>query len=269
VSNVFNSGTVETNTWATPGAPETLLAVNATLTYDEVLNEYITQPGLNARTEWVLTFPTKRFHSDKLGKGFLPSIFTDGNPDPIPPFTRSWYYTVDGGAVDDRFFACEDITISFYGREEETETIETGPPIVSPPPPSGTPDLFQLCREANVVRFAADDEVPATSEILGEPLRDDPFGALSYTNFELPFTEGWAKFDFGTVPSISSVSEDERRSLPSLDATPREVLGLPVIGFNVTTYTNGDLGEGVLANYGGTFDHRGSRQFVNSGAGID
>ena len=41
------------------------------------------------------------------------------------------------------------------------------------------------------------------------------------------------------------------------------VEGLPVIGFDVTTFSNGTLEGGtVLSNYGGTFKHRGTRSTV-------
>ena len=257
-SIVFNSGALETNQW---NASTPVLAVNAALTYDELMNEYITDTAVNARTEWVLTFPTKRFHSDALGKG----LASAGNP--IPPFTRTWYFTVDEGAVDRRFFGCEDMSIRFWDREETEPSPGTSGPIVSPPPPDQAPDLFQLCREANVVRFSSGDEVPSETEILAEVQREDPFTPLSYTNFGLPYQSGWAKFDFGTVPGSSPIASTTpvRRSVPSEDATPRQALGLPVIGFGVTTYTNGATADGVLSNYGGTYNHKGTRSFVNSG----
>ncbi|NDY94974.1 hypothetical protein [Wenzhouxiangella limi] len=258
-SFVFDNGALENNQWdsTTP-----VLALNAALTLDQVLNEYVTDADINARTEWVMTFPTRRFHVDALGKGLI-----DPGDDAIPPFTRTWFYTVDDGAVDRRFFACEDMSISFWDREEQTEGIDVGPPIVSPPPPEQAPDLFQLCAEANVIRFASDDSLPDATEILGEPLRESPFRSLGYTNFELPFDSGWARFELGAIPSNSGVFEDNdgvRRSVSSTDG--RQVFGLPVVGFGVTTYTNGDAGAGVLANYGGTYQHRGTRAFVDSGA---
>ena len=59
-SNVFVNGTVESINW-TAGTP---LAVNATLTLAELMNEYTLNAAVGGRTEWVLTFPTKRFHVD-------------------------------------------------------------------------------------------------------------------------------------------------------------------------------------------------------------
>ena len=252
-SIVFNQGALEIDQW---DAQTPVLALNAALTYDQLMNEYITSADINARTEWVMTLPTKRFHTDALGKGFA----TPGNP--VPPFTRTWYYDVLDGEIDRRFFACEDMSIDFWDREEQQPAPGTDGPIVSPPPPDPAPDLFQLCREANVVRFSSNGDVPDATEILGEPLRDAPFSALSYTNFELPYDSGWAMFNLGTLPPNSTVAVDERRSVPSENG--RQVLGLPVVGFGVTTYTNGATAGGVLANYGGTFQHRGTRVFESA-----
>jgi len=42
-----------------------------------------------------------------------------------------------------------------------------------------------------------------------------------------------------------------------------DYVGLPVIGFQATTVSNSTLvvdGQNVLSNYGGTFNHRGSRR---------
>ena len=258
-SFVFDNGVLETQTWDVP-----LFALNATLTLDRLMNEYLTDPELNARTEWVLTFPTKRFHTDAATQA-------DVTPEnPIPPFTRTWHLNED----DELVYACEDLSFRFWDREEapyptEAPTPGDRPPIVSPAPPTPVaPDpevnLFQLCAEANVIRFGSGDDLPEFSELLGEPLRDG--SSLGYTNFDLPFADGWVNFDLTTVDPDSPIAEDtpRRTSLPSQEGDVVE--GLPVIGFAVTGYSNGALASGVLANYGGTFTHRGSRSIIASPA---
>jgi hypothetical protein len=253
-SYVFDNGQLAIHDWDVA-----LFALNATLAYDRLMNEYITDPAMGSRTEWVLTFPTKRFHTDAATQAGV----TADNP--IPPFTRTWH--LDGSDLN---YACEDLTFRFWDREEapypttpdDPDPIE---PIVSPPPPptpgiDPDPVLFQLCREANVVRFASDDSLPDATEILGEPQREQ--APLGYTNFQLPFQSGWVRFDLAQVPADSPVFADVQRR-QSLQADNGEVVeGLPVIGFAVTTFTNGDLGNNVAANYGGTFNHRGSRSIV-------
>lgn len=242
-SFVFNNGALETQTW-----DDSLLAVNATLTYDRLMNEYVTEADAGARTEWVLTLPTKRFHTD-VGTGVVAN-------DPIPPFTRTWHTEADGSL----HLACEDLEYRFWDREEREPAPTVGPPIVSPPPPADDVPVFQLCKESNVVRFSSDGSLPDYTEILKEPMRDGNFAQLGYTNFELPYSSGWVRFDLAQIPDESTVNGGgTRQSLPSSEGMVVE--GLPVIGFQATSYTNGELPGGVLSNYGGTFNHRGSRNF--------
>ena len=256
-SFVFNNGALVNPTW---GAG--LFALNATLTLDRLFNEYVTTSTLGARTEWVLTFPTKRFHTDVAIGGVSPN-------NPIPPFTRTWHRVFNNaGAVVGLNLPCEDMEYRFWDREEREPETTFGPPIVSPPPPPTAIPQFQLCRESNVIRFSSNGALPDSTEILAEPMRTGgPGGAwerLGYTNFNLPYSEGWVRFDLATVPSDSPICAGPaaictRESLASVGGT--KVQGLPVIGFQATTFTNGTLAGGVLSNYGGTFNHRGSRSF--------
>ncbi len=250
VSNLFINGAVASHDW-TFGATDTS-AVNAVLTYNMLMNEYAISDDLTGHSEWVLTFPTKRWHTDADGGYVLPN-------EPVPPFTRTWH-VLPSGALN---HSCEDMAFRVWDREETEPTDPVGDVIVSPPPPDETPDLFQLCREANVVRFSnAPGELPAESEIMKEPLRDD-FPRLSYVNFQLPgYQDGWMQYDLGTVAAASPVPFSERLSEPA--GNGEMLRGLPVIGFWASTYTNGDVG-GLLSNYGGSFDHRGSRMIVVSG----
>jgi len=235
-SRVFINGIVDERTW-----PTGIEAVNATIMHDKLFNEYTIESGLGARTEWVLTFPTKRFHTDNIGAGFVPI----GSNAAIPPFTRTWALWEDGD-VTSIARACESFSLRVWDREEEQPQIGI---IVSPPPPTSG---FRLCREANVIRFAGSSARPDATEILKEPLRDS--NTLTYTNFQLPnnFETGWVEFGI-----------DGKFSRPSIeDNNPVQYEGLPVIGFAASSFTNGELPGGTLANYGGIFNHRGSRRFV-------
>jgi len=236
ISNVFINGVVDTQDWPTLGGGG-LLAVNATITHDNLFNEYTVNPGPGARTEWVLTFPTKRFHT-----------FTVNDVNVIPPFTQAWFRGDDDG-IFDVASACENFNLRVWDREEREP--ETGI-IVSPPPPQAG---FFLCREANVIRFTEAGGQPDQTEILKEPIRSQP--TLTYTNFQLPpgFLSGWVNFDLATLGA------GQRLSVPAQN-TGAQYAGLPVIGFNVNTFTNGATAGGVLSNYGGTFNHRGSRSIV-------
>jgi len=248
----FNNGVLAQTDWsANPGTP---LPINAALSLNTLMNEYTVEDGEEgddfARTEWVLTFPTKRGHVDAApGGGIIDPEATEA----IPPFSSLW--TVDSPS------SCDQQDFAVWDREEAQPGVDQTDPqdqgaIPSPPPPPqpGEPEPlgFVLCREANVVRFANDGSLPAETEILKEPLRlnaEGETGLLSYTNFGLDpeFDSGWVRFDFSGFTSLP-------------DAGGQEVIGLPVIGFGVTTFENGVLEGGVRANYGTTFQHRGTRQ---------
>ncbi len=238
-SRVFINGEVDFQEWGLG-----VEALNATIMHNEIFNEYTVEESLGARTEWVMTFPTKRFHTDNVGGGFV----SPGSNAAIPPFTATWALW-DDGSVAALARACENFNFRVFDREENEP--DTGI-IVSPPPPQ---QGFFLCREANVIRFTQEGGRPDASEILKEPERENP--NLTYTNFQLPsdFDAGWVKFDMATIGGTT------RRSNPSDAGIQYE--GLPVIGFQVSTFTNGATEAGVLSNYGGTFNHRGSRSYIS------
>ena len=204
------------------------------------MNEYMVIDDVNGATEWVVTFPTKRAHTDAATGG----LNTTGAP--IAPFTSLW--------TDDSPTACEVLDLTVWDREEQTPGPDSGGIDVSPSD-DPAPDVFELCREANVIRFANESGVPDASEILKEPSATAAAAPeYGYVNFGLPesFSAGWAQFDFSN-----------RFSRPSPDSG-NSFVGLPAVGFAVQTYTNGDLGSGVLANYGASFDHHGSRVLPTS-----
>lgn len=128
-SNVFDNARVITSEWNEP-----IDAVSAIFMRDFVYNEYAIDTALNAATEWVLTFPTKRFYV---------------NPGINAPFTSD--FDEDG--------ACEIVGINFWNREELTTVggVNFSPVITTRP---------QLCFEAQVITFG---EGAPPSTILGSP----------------------------------------------------------------------------------------------------
>ncbi len=234
-SNVFINGFLDTQVW--PAGP---FAVNATLTLNQVMNEYVIGGDSDAASEWIITFPTKHFHVNTAPGG--PQLGA-----PILPFTSTWSVPSP--------FACEEINFRFWDREER----EPAPGDVIPSPPPPTPDSFELCIEANVIRFGSGEETPpGTSEIFKEPF-GFPHG---YVNFDLPddFGAGWVRFDFN--PQADAGIYDHP-SIPSAQGI--RYLGLPLIGFWANTHANGVADGGmVLRNYAGAYQHRGSRRIVLS-----
>jgi hypothetical protein len=245
-SNVFISGgaEVENSVWF-----DSIDAVNHALAVNTLMNEYNINPGLGASTEWVVTFPTKRQHVDAARGGFpLTEV--------IPPFSQLW--------TNDSPTSCDLAPLSVWDREEQLLTFQAeGDTCPSPRPidpetgleipcqggPQG--NLIALCREANVVRFGPAEEAapPAESEILGEPSAAESMRPqYGYINQPLPsrWIEGWGRIGFNGFTGRA-------------DTDGRVFTGLPAIGFWANTFTNDAVTEGVLANYGGAYRHRGSR----------
>ena len=91
--------TVVDYTGQTNGA---VLATSAVLSTDSILNEVQVESGIAAETDWVVTFPTKKYLTNGTTAG--------------APFTKVY----DGTKVDN--VACETMTLSQFDRETEGST---------------------------------------------------------------------------------------------------------------------------------------------------
>jgi hypothetical protein len=158
--------------------------------------------------------------------------------------TKRWY-TDDCGLpafapFTNRGF-CKDgapelISVSAYDREEQTSNV---PLDFSPLPRAGG---TALPWEVNIVTINK-------SDVLGSKLSN---------NIQSPTgSSGWIKINFDGVVGrqIVSLPGATRNGLACGTLTVR---GLPVQGFAVQKYVNGNVG-GVLSNYGANFNHRYER----------
>ena len=271
--NRGNPNALSGTSFRRPGVP--VLATGVVLSKANLFNEYVVDGIADARTEWVMTFPTKRFHTDTTDWRLL-----GGNPlvndNPIPPFTSTWSLRFGpGGASYGNITgfspACEELTFSVYDREEQTASPTRGEIVVSPEPPGQDRTTFNLCREANVIRFAGDGDVPETTELFGEINYEEAPG-LDVTNFtgiaELGFESGWVNFNL-TNWGIGAQNErfiEWSETFRSFDdgilgtrTNFYRQYGLPVVGFAANTFFNGVAAD-TLRNYGSAFTHKGSRR---------
>jgi hypothetical protein len=226
-SSVFTSTAgvagVQTSTWA-----NRVDAVSAALMHASVINEYVTDSGLAASTDWIVTFPTKRFY---VSSGVPNANGVSPTPIPaIPPFTS--FFTKGG--------ACETVDLAIWDREETAQTQNVD---FSPPPPSG---VNALCWEVNVITFNNTSVVKSALE-------------LNVDTSIIQTENGWMRLSFppttGTTPGHSIT-----------DNNGITYNGLPVVGFALQEYVNGDL-NGIRSNYGGLFSHKftGAISGISSG----
>lgn len=139
-------------------------AVSAVLMKENIKNDYAVGAGLNAETDFVITFPTKRL--------YVNNGFTAGEADPAtPPFLAGW----------NRSNACEVIDVRYYDREERTAQLTDEQFSPRPPEQEG----ISLCYETNILGISG-------SNVLG--------GEFVRTNFELNsgFDLGWININMTT-----------------------------------------------------------------------
>jgi len=201
-------------------------AVSAVFTADTLYNEFFTDPNLGAATDWVVTFPTKRFYVDQFFVGTAA----------IQPFVEYFGQNIDGQSN-------VEVAPQLYDREEGTTTSGD---IFSPP----TTHPNALPYEVNVLSFlqGSDPEAGSTSGVFGSTLVSNipPYG-----------NDGWMRLGFAAGDAGSHTLR--------ADASGQTLTGLPATGFMGYNVVNANVTAGVLANYGGLFKHRASRTCTNDG----
>ncbi len=226
-SIVFDNGAIVTSTWDPTTAED---AVSAVYMHNQIFNEYAIDSALNGATEWVVTFPTKRF-------------YVDTDPARLP-FTAPF----DGSQVATGA-ACEPIGLAFWNREEAAPGQTPGEVNFSPFDPT-SPNVPVLCFESQVVTFGQDLAANPTSAIFGSPnARNIAVDAAGFEN-------GWARIDF-----TSNLADPADHTLTGLGGDV--YAGLPATGFSATVVQNGALASGTLANYAGSSRHRASRSVID------
>ena len=211
-------------------------AVSLLYMHDAIYNEYVTEPGLGATSEWVITFPTKEAYVDVATNAAV-----------RPPFTNA--FRDDGSA-------CEQIGIDYWNREEQAPGSTPGSVDFSPLPPSGSPTVPALCFEAQVFSF--------NQSAVGAGQPSSIFGSTYASNINTTrvsgpaFTNGWARITFDApAPGRQNVLNNAINQVGGL-----AFAGLPVTGFWSANYVNTNAAPGALANYSGAYRHRASRLTV-------
>lgn len=225
-ANVFNRGQLHTIDYEAG-----IDGVSAVLMADAIYNEYNLNEGLDAASEWVITFPTKRTYVHR----------NPGTP-ADQPFTSIFPTYATSAAHRANFQgSCHVYGVSYWDREERTTTRQLG---VSPP--RATPG-FQLCWEANVLAFGQVIDANTPTRILGAT---STYGGGGLDNFQ--FEEGWARIQF------DSPATGFQYYLPG-GSNGQTLIGQPVTGFWASEVVNNNVEAGVRANFGVTHKHRASR----------
>lgn len=198
-------------------------AVSSLLMSSRIMNDYVVDPAINATTDWVVAMPTKRFYVN------VGTQYAD------VPFNSPWDTELNQ--------ACEYIAFDFWDREEAVEISTTGP-VFSPRPTQQTGSDLTLCREVSLISFAGSDSALNGS---GKILHGIDPG----------YNEGWASLSFEPSDLNSASRANLQTGARQLESDGGDILsGLPVTGFAVFSYQNGQLEGGVLSNYSASSKHK-------------
>ena len=104
-------------------------AISALLMKESISNDYVLDSARGSETNWVITFPTKRYHVD------VGAV--------LPPFTTKWSGTSPNAK------SCHPVTVRNWDNEEYEGT--STDIDFSPMPPEGAGE--SLCYETNILTF--------------------------------------------------------------------------------------------------------------------
>ncbi len=249
-SFVFSNGRVITSTWGlneivTATISGRIDAVSALFMSDSLLNEYTTETGNNAASEWVITFPTKRYYVNNSAPQ------STGANDPFPPFTSAY-----------RGQACESLNFQSWNREELTSFADctTNPNApgcgFSPPLPDAPPSA--LCFETNVLSF---NQANITNEANGTSSPSKILGSRLTRNITTPSLSGATAAGWTDISLDLDIARGNavRKTRPSTGAG-HQFIGLPAIGFWAISIENNNATPGVKGFYGGAYNHKNGRR---------
>jgi len=185
-------------------------AVSALFMTKSISNDVMINSDIGGLTDWVVTFPTRRYYVDPVIVGTAAER----------PFTDLYVKkTADS--------SCEPVIIKQWDREEAyVDYSET--PIFSPAPPQAEDTPNKLCYETNTVHID-----PAASALNANAV---------YQEFSQG-TEGWQEYSFVNAGHVLPTLGSNDR------AGGRDLKGLPAMGFAAYKYVNGDRSYGFVADH--------------------
>lgn len=189
-------------------------AVSAALATTSLANDVMINPALGGQTDWVVSFPTKRFHVDLAGQS-IAAVRPPFTEDPVNN-SGAWIGAEKDGTTYVENPACEVVGIVQYDREEKTFVPDLG----FSPKPKG--QSLAICNEVAVIAHGTG----ATSAMSVE---------TGLSNLPYSYSEGWQKISFPTQQAV----------LPA----GGYVKGLPAIGFAAYKVNNGAMSYGNAAEH--------------------
>jgi len=221
-ADVLNGNAIVTSV-STRGAID---AVSMVLMHDTIMNDYAVDAGRNSKTDWVITFPTKRFY-----------VNAAQNLAARAPFENLWSTATST--------SCDPITLTYFDREEQLHTVTTTEDFSPRPPVVVTTNT--LCNEVNTLTIKPYGAAADYAGLFGATFTNASFTLVD------GYTAGWMAIDFNGTNA-------------TFDAATETYDGLPAIGFAAISNANNTMtvnGLNVLSNYMSSVTHKGTRSITN------
>ena len=209
-------------------------AVSALLMVDTLSGEFVIDPNAGAKTDWVLTMPTRRYYADSTSSAVAPVLrepFLIRSNRGSPGYCS--YYEADVRDRDQRAIVPREtylLPTTVAARDVQS------PEFLGPFPPSRS--THALCNDSEAVAFSRYVDVPGAFRGSGVVQYAQIFelvdaasgidGGIARLRLGMPDPNGAA--GTATTPSV----------LPAGVEGPA-LRGMPVIGFEATRYVNGTI----------------------------
>lgn len=233
---------------ATADAGLQAYALSASIAHNVLMNEFLLDTAISAKTDWMVSMPTRRYMvagrgiaaqgvaaattgtyavgttlvvtgaSDTAAAGVMNDVTFTQNAVNTKNGAQGWFSGVTTYAADGRSSCVNIGSYSMVDREEQTNTVTNV--VVSP----STVTTVSLCGEVNILSL---NNLTANTGAIG--------ANLIVAGLQVPYSAGW-----GTV---------------QLNATGHTV-GLPVIGQAFVKAVNPAVSAGVSGTFGGAWNHR-------------
>lgn len=241
---ITSDGVAHTASWPRAQAVD---AVSAVLARVEVITRFTQEQAILAESEWVLSFPTKRFYTDNANGGVL-----DG--DPLPPFAVAFNGDeprtrppVQGGACRFHYLRVRD-------RDAVLQHGDQAGVCFSDAKQACPPNLLAVCQAVQVVSLGH-----VATDLDASPLLGSQRLALYQNgNPANPPTSPLNSdlrpaHDIAGYAALSLVDRRPAALRPSLEGVVPQ--GLPVIALGFKRLIHQNAQPGMLANYGAVLPH--------------
>lgn len=213
-------------------------AITKALATASIGSHFVTEPGILAKTDWVLTLPTRYLQvgyipptaMGSLGGPRVISLTTDDNGAPTGPGVTNYFEETPGNVKSD--FVIDPVCVTGVDpytpgspattqpqSETTWRTREGSAVTMTPQSANGSPLPFELCGHSMILRFAKPGDDPSVG-VLGD--------ARNRRQLISNATAGWGRIQ---TPGLAGV-------------------GLPIIGFAVSELFNSAVAPGFAGVFG-------------------